>query len=56
MLVFFSITTALVKVDSDSWQTAFFVVTMILIVLLNGGYFIVMILSVHIFIFLGTIR
>ncbi|KAF2361926.1 Equilibrative nucleoside transporter [Trinorchestia longiramus] len=36
MLLFFTITTILVKVDSDDWQTAFFIITILLIVLLNS--------------------
>ncbi|XP_046388448.1 equilibrative nucleoside transporter 2 [Ischnura elegans] len=37
ILVLFVITTALVKVDSDSWQTAFFALTLCTVVILNAA-------------------
>ena len=37
VVVFFIITTVLVPVNSDSWQTTFFAITMVMVVILNGG-------------------
>ena len=36
MMGFFSFTTVLVKINTDHWQTGFFVLTMIIIVFLNS--------------------
>ena len=37
VIVFFIITTVLVPIDSDDWQNTFFAVTMVMVVILNGG-------------------
>lgn len=62
----FLVTTAFVQVDTDDWQNAFFIITLITVVIMTGKFFLYYILIfindsyhkqnlVHIYLLLGTL-